>query len=69
MTEKAREQRIRRRLAKLDMVLHKSRGRISLDNFGGYMICDIHDNAVIDGSRFDLSLNDVEDFLDEAEAE
>ena len=62
---KAQEQKLRRALNKCGYSLHKSRKRISLDNFGGYMIVDQHINCVVAGSRFDLSAENVQDFLAE----
>ena len=43
--------------------MRKSRADISIDNFGGYMIVDVKTNAVIAGSRFNLDLDDVEEFV------
>ncbi len=61
ITTTAREARLRRSLAKRGAILRKSRARNwSSDNCQGYMIVDAHLNAVITGERFDLSLDDVE---------
>ena len=60
---KARENRLRRRLAKMGYLLRKSRASESLDNFGGYMIVDAYRNYVVAGSRFDLDLDDLEQFI------
>lgn len=62
---KTQEQKLRRALNKCGYSLRKSRKRISLDNFGGYMIVDQHINCVVAGSRFDLSAENVQDFLAE----
>ncbi len=63
LVEKSRENKLRRALHKLDCSLHKSRAPISIDNFGGYMIIDDYIYAVIAGSRFELDLDDVEEFV------
>lgn len=65
MTEKNMEQKLRRALDKAGYSLRKSRSRVSIDNFGGYMIIDQKYGAVVSGSRFDLTLDDVKDFLKE----
>lgn len=61
-TEKNLEQRLRRALYKAGYQMHKSRKRISIDNLGGYMIVDYRLNFIVDGSRYDLSLQDVFEF-------
>ncbi len=59
----ATEQGIRRRLAAYGVGLHKSRGRISPDNLGGYLGYDIGRNSVVFGASFDYSLEDVANWL------
>jgi hypothetical protein len=60
-TEQSRERRRRRRLAREGMALHKSRVvTLHLDDFGGYRI--INGNWVVRGARFDLGLDDVEEY-------
>jgi hypothetical protein len=62
-TTTVRESRLRRALARQGMILRKSRSRTwTIDNHQGYMIVDADLNAIIAGSRFDLSLDDVEQF-------
>ena len=62
--QKKQEQMLRRRLQKAGYVLHKSRVKNThADDFGGYMIEDVSLNAVVSGSRFELNLDDVEDFV------
>lgn len=61
--EKNMEQRLRRALYKAGYTLNKSRGRFSADNLGGYMIVDYYTNAVVLGSRFELGLDDVNQFI------
>jgi len=43
--------------------LRKSRARLGLDNWGGYQIIDAGDNTVAAGSRYELELEDVADWL------
>jgi hypothetical protein len=58
--EKSVEYRMRRILARHGCRLIKSRAtNASADNQLGYMIVDVENNAVIDGSRFELDLADV----------
>ena len=63
MTEKTRENRLRREAAHFGIRMMKSRGARSLDNHGGYMLVNASRNAVVLGSRFDARLDDVERFL------
>ena len=63
MTEKNKERKLRRALNKAGYSLRKSSAPVSIDNFGGYMIIDANINAVVSGSRYDLSLDDIENFL------
>lgn len=59
-----RERRLRRALHKSGYKLHKSRKRnCDEDNQGGYMIYDTCLDAVIYGSRYDLTLDDVADWV------
>lgn len=65
-TEKNRENRLRRQLRKQGLSLHKSRVQNpNVNNLGGYMIVNECYNAVAWGSRFELDLDDVEDFISE----
>lgn len=63
VAEKNMERKLRRALYKAGYTLHKARGCISLDNFGGYMIVDYRIPGVVAGSRYNLDLADVEEFL------
>jgi len=58
------ENKYRRMLKKQGYSLRKSNKPISPDNLGGYMIVDEYTNCVALGGRYELSLNDVRDFLD-----
>ena len=64
MTNKNLEKKLRRALNKHGYALHKSRKPFGLDNLGGYMIVDIYNNAVVAGARYDLSLEDVSEWLE-----
>ena len=63
-TNKDLEQRLRRNLMKNGYAMHKSRRNISADNLGGYMIIYLNGNYVVAGSRFELSLEDVQEWFD-----
>lgn len=65
IANKNQEQKLRRALNKHGYSLRRSRKPISIDNMGEYMIVDIFSNSVAAGSRFDLSLTDVADWLRE----
>ena len=61
---KNREQRLRRALKKIGYEMHKSRAAISIDNYGGYMLCDSNLQCVVANSgRFNLTLDDIEEWL------
>ena len=65
---KVRENRLRRKAARLNVVIHKSRGKLwSYDNQLGYMLVDLYTKGIMDGSRFDLDLDEVEEYLDDYE--
>ena len=58
------EGRLRRAAKKRGLRLTKSRWRRdSLDNFGSWMIVDVSTNFIVNGSRFDLSDEDVAEYL------
>lgn len=63
------EIQLRRKLIQKGYLLQKSRKRKTAENnindLGGYMIVDANYNAVIAGSRFELTLEDVEIFVKE----
>jgi hypothetical protein len=69
MTDKKTENKLRRALGKAGYMLHKASGMIGADNLGGYMICDLYNNAVVCGSRFELDLDDVADWLEHLASE
>lgn len=59
-----KERMLRRKLQKLGYALRKSKAQ-DINNLGGYMIIDPDRNVIEAGERFDLSLDDVERFIDE----
>ena len=67
-TEKSREARLRRIAKHYDLELRKSRTQNwHIDDCGQYQIADPHINGIVAGSRFDMTLDDVEEyFRDEA---
>lgn len=57
---------IRYALAKKGYGLHKSRAKnTNYYNEGGYMIYDYITNGVVCGNRYELSLDDIIDFIEE----
>jgi len=57
------ERRARRALKKLGIRLHKSRQRTEhLNNWGHYMLVDDR-NCVVAGSRYDMTLEDIAQWL------
>jgi hypothetical protein len=59
------ENQLRRKLNKRGYSLHLSRKPLGADNLGGYMIASIKDNIVAAGSRFELTPEDVQNFINE----
>ncbi len=70
MSDKVRENYLRRWAKRLDLVLRKSKARQwSLHNQQGYILIDPATNAVVSGGDFDLSLDEVQEYLDDYEAQ
>ncbi len=66
MSEKQLEQKLRRSLSKQGYQLHKSRAKNwSINDQQGYMIVNPYYNVVVWGAQFDLTLEDVESFVNE----
>jgi hypothetical protein len=65
---KNRENRLRRLAKKQYYEIKKSRANYSGDNLGGYQIINGFSNAIEAGEKFDLSLDDIEKFLNEDKA-
>lgn len=62
------ENRLRRQAKRLGLVLVKSRGKKwNIDNQLGYMIVDLYTNAVVVGSRYEFTFEDVEQWLNDYE--
>ena len=72
-----RENRVRRQLARQGYRLHKSRtdgcvyGRgifqgLNANDYGGYVITDASTNMIVADERFDLSLEDIEQWVAES---
>ncbi len=55
----AMEARARRAARGAGMVVRKSRRELSLDNCGGFMLVDPRTNFPVDGSRYDMTAEDV----------
>ena len=62
-TEGSPEQSLRRVLKAAGYRMRKSRAPISADNLGGYMIVDMSGNAVAAGGRFELTLEEVREWV------
>lgn len=65
-SDAAREARVRRALMRQGYRLHRSRWRLgSIDNFGGFQIIELNRNYIAAGEKFNLSLDDVEAWVNE----
>lgn len=68
--EKVRENYCRRQAKRVGLFLRKSKAKkTNIDDWGGYMIINPLLNTIEAGQKFDLSLEGVEKFLNEAEEE
>ena len=66
--EKVRENKARRRARRQGLILRKSRLRNwigNVDGYQGYMIVNASTNFIEAGENFDLSLEQVEEYLKE----
>ena len=63
MTEKKREQVLRRKFATHGLALIKSHRSIGIDNLGGYMVIISPDRVALAGHRYSFSLDDAEDYF------
>lgn len=61
----SQERKLRLILQKAGYALQKSPRAVSPDNFGGYMIISLESNSVAAGSRYELSLEDVQEWINE----
>ena len=57
--EKIMDGKARRAAKKIGLDIKKSRGRMSMDNFGDYMLRDPYRNWIIMGEKFDLTAEDI----------
>ena len=64
MSRKVLESRVRQQLQRYGYELRKSRGPISPDNLGGYMVIKTDSNSVILGNRYDASLEDIKEWME-----
>ena len=60
---------LRKKAKSLGVGVKKSREVISIDNFGEYLLYDLSSNTVIAGGRFDLTLSEAYEFLEEMGSE
>ena len=66
-TKDALDARARRAAKKVGLFAKKSRWRAgTVDNLGGFVLMDPYSNAIVGGSRFDLSAETVIDFCRES---
>jgi hypothetical protein len=63
LKERALDFRARRAAYKAGFVVIKSRSRDGHENQGGYMLIDPSRNLPVAGSRYDLTAEDVIDYL------
>jgi hypothetical protein len=62
-TDRRREDQVRHRLDRLGYALRKDRARSwSIDHQGGYRIVDPNRNWIVGGERFDLEIEDCEEW-------
>lgn len=68
MADKARENRLRRMAKRLGLELRKSRARsVHVDDLGKYQLVNPDTDTVLSGNRFELSLDQVQQRLEEEE--
>lgn len=62
--DKTRESMFRRHLKKHGIRIEKSRIRNpNINNYGHYMLIDIYKNSVVEGLRYEMTLDDIEEYL------
>ena len=59
MTSTTLGDRVRRAAKRIGLVAKRSRAHFSIDNHGGYMLVDPYRHAVVAGSRYDLTAEEV----------
>jgi len=66
VSEKAKENRLRRTAKKLGLCVRKSRARtITPDNHGGYIVIDPQYNIALAGWNYDLDIDGLEEWLND----
>lgn len=63
MTKTSLENKVRKLAKKAGYLLKKSRAVFSADNLGEYMLVEESTNAVIRGSRYDATLEEIQEYL------
>lgn len=62
-TERTQEAKARRAAKKVGLIATKSRWRVgTIDNFGGFALVDQRFNYIVEGSRFDMTPDEVIDY-------
>ena len=66
--QKTRENRVRRAAKRQGYIIRKSRSPyvfpLNIDNHGGYMVINAFHNAIVAGIKYDMTLDDVEEFFE-----
>lgn len=62
-TQQVSASAVRRLAQRHGYMIQKSRGALSLDNFGDYMLVEVSRNVVVLGGRYDATLEDVHSWL------
>ena len=66
--DKVRENRARRQAERLGVIVKKSHGKLwNIDNQLGYMIVDGKLNAVLQGEKYNMTIEEVEEWLGDYE--
>lgn len=63
MNLKSRENKVRKQLQKQGFKLQKSRTNKDIYHIGQYRILDLHNNTIVTGANYDLTIDDVEKFV------
>ncbi len=67
ITEGRTESGTRSRARRMGYAVRMNRGQISINNRGQYQLVRVDSKQIVAGERFDLSLDDVDALLDEAD--
>jgi hypothetical protein len=59
------QNQLRHQLKKQGFKMQKSKKPLSIDNLGGYRITEMNNNSLVSGSRYELTLEDVQEFINE----